>query len=129
VRSIHVHDKYFDSDSYTYNYDVCLLETDDLGIDGNTVDVACLPNQGEHVNPTSGTRGPNVEPPNPKPNGRVSFQNSAQKSKLSSKCKILFKIVLQNQNLVKNQFRSKQKIVMKIRELGQNSKLINLKYV
>merc|ERR1712164_82427 len=35
-----------------YNYDYCLLETDNIGLDGNTADIACLPNHGDHVLPT-----------------------------------------------------------------------------
>ena len=52
VNEIIIHEKWFEADDFTYNYDVCLLKTNDLGINGDTVDFACLPNQGEHVLPT-----------------------------------------------------------------------------
>ena len=52
VNEIIIHEKWFDADDFTYNYDVCLLKTNDLGINGDTIDFACLPNQGEHVLPT-----------------------------------------------------------------------------
>ena len=63
VNEIIVHEKWFETDSYTYNYDVCLLKTNDLGINGETVDFACLPNQGEHVGPTEGM---NLQSPKPR---------------------------------------------------------------
>lgn len=57
VLEMNVHAKYFESDDYTYNYDVCLLKTEDMALDGTNVDVVCLPNQGDHVDPTGGTAG------------------------------------------------------------------------
>jgi len=46
------HNKYGENDGYQYNYDYCILQTDDLGLDGNKADIACLPNHGDHVLPT-----------------------------------------------------------------------------
>jgi len=41
-----------ESDGFTYNYDFCLLEVEEIPLDGDTKDIVCLPEQGEHVDPT-----------------------------------------------------------------------------
>ena len=33
-------------------YDFALLKTEDMGLDGITTDIACLPDQGVHIEPT-----------------------------------------------------------------------------
>ena len=51
-----MHPKYGESDGYTYNYDFCILEVEDMELDKNSKDIVCIPKQGHHVNPTSGLR-------------------------------------------------------------------------
>ena len=48
-----MHPKYGESDGYSYNYDVCLLQVEEMPLDGVTMDIACLPAQGDHVQPTN----------------------------------------------------------------------------
>jgi len=52
AKQVIMHPKYGESDGFTYNYDFCLLEVEEIPLDGDTKDIVCLPEQGEHVDPT-----------------------------------------------------------------------------